>query len=219
MSDLQYAQIQPAKAKYAIIWLHGLGDSGNGWLPIAKELQLDNFDDIHFIFPHAPQIPVTVNGGMVMPAWYDIYEMSLDRKIDHEQILKSSEGIKSIINKLIDDGMASENILLVGFSQGGAVAYETALSFDKPLAGLMALSTYFATSDTINILPANKNIPIVIQHGTIDPVVPFLLGEQALSKLKDRNYNVTLQSYTMEHTVCPEQLNDIRTHIQQFFKG
>ncbi|MCJ8313049.1 MAG: dienelactone hydrolase family protein [Saccharospirillaceae bacterium] len=214
MSDLQYVQIKPQNPKYAIIWLHGLGDSGNGWLPIAKELQLDIFDDIHFIFPHAPQIPVTVNGGLVMPAWYDIYEMSLERKIDHDQIQQSSKGIKQIINQLITDGIASDKILLIGFSQGGAVAYESALSFDKPLAGLMALSTYFATEQKIILNDANKDIPIIIQHGTIDPVVPFVLGEHAKQKLTALNYNVNLQSYVMEHTVCPQQQVDLKNHIQ-----
>jgi len=218
MSQLQYVEIKPVNPKYAIIWLHGLGDSGNGWLPIAKELQLNSFSDIHFIFPHAPEIPVTVNGGMVMPAWYDIYEMSLERKIDHNQIQQSSNGIKEIIHQLMHSGIPSEKILLVGFSQGGAVAYETALSFDQPLAGLIALSTYFATENTIKRHEANNNIPIIIQHGSIDPVVPFQLGEHAHSVLENLTYNVSLQNYVMEHSVCPEQIADLSIHIQNLFK-
>ena len=193
----------------AVIWLHGLGADGNDFAPIVPQLRLPADLGIRFIFPHAPSIPVTVNGGYVMPAWYDIYAMEIDRKVDSAQLLASAAAISLLIDREIERGVPSSRIVLAGFSQGGAVAYQTALSTTRPLAGLLAMSTYFATSDTIELTEENKDIPIEIHHGSYDPVVPESLGRKAEQFLSDRGYPVHYRTYPMEHAVCPQQVGDI----------
>jgi phospholipase/carboxylesterase len=193
----------------AIIWLHGLGADGNDFVPVAKQLQLPSESNIRFVFPHAPKIAVTVNNGYVMPAWYDIFELSLDRKVDVDQLRVSAKQVQDLIDREIERGVSSENIFVAGFSQGGAVAYEAALTYSKPLGGLLTLSTYFATYESIVKNVVNKNIPILIQHGTEDSVVPEVLGQRACEQLSDCGYKVKYQTYQMEHTLCLDQLNDI----------
>ncbi len=201
----------------AIIWLHGLGADGNDFVPVAKQLQLPAEQNIRFIFPHAPEIPVTINGGYVMPAWYDIFELSLDRKVDADQLRSSAKNVQDLIDREIERGLSSENIILAGFSQGGAVAYEAALTYPRPLGGLLTLSTYFATHESIVQNAANKNIPILIQHGTEDSVVDEILGQRAYQQLLDRGYKVRYQTYKMEHTLCIEQLNDVGEWLLERF--
>lgn len=193
----------------AVIWLHGLGASGHDFEPIVPELRLDKDLAVRFVFPHAPQIPVTINGGMVMPAWYDILEMSIDRKVDVVQIQKSSQRIEDLIQREIDRGVPVENIVIAGFSQGGAVAYHVALGYPQKLAGLMTLSTYLATNDHIAFSEVNKDIPIFINHGTHDPVVPAQLGDKAYKSLIARGYKVDYRTYPMAHQVCAPQIRDI----------
>ena len=161
MSLLPCLEINPTStATASVIRLHGLGADGNDFAPIVPEFNLPADLPIRFVFPHAPSIPVTINGGFVMPAWYDILEMNIDRKVDEAQLVASSDEIEKLIEREIERGVPSERIILIGFSQGGAVAYQTALSYKKPLAGLLALSTYFATSDSIELSDSNKNLPI-----------------------------------------------------------
>jgi phospholipase/carboxylesterase len=198
-----------------IIWLHGLGANGNDFAPIVPELRLPPELAIKFIFPHAPSIPVTVNNGLVMPAWFDILEMKIDRKIDTIQIEASAAAITRFIDREISNGVDSRRILIAGFSQGGAVAFQAALSYPKPLGGLLAMSTYFATSETITLNEANKNLPIAIQHGVHDPVVPEALGKKAELKLTKLGYSATYSTYPMEHSVHPQQIADISNWIQQ----
>lgn len=192
-----------------VIWLHGLGADGNDFKPIVPELALPNELPVRFIFPHAPALPVTINNGYVMPAWYDILDMSIDRKVDETQLRKSSSAIIAFIKNEIARGIASERIIIVGFSQGGAVAYETVLSYPEKLGGLLALSTYFATRESIQFHPANQSIPIEIHHGDYDPVVPSALGAASYQLLKSKGYSVDLKGYPMEHSVCPQQVRDI----------
>jgi phospholipase/carboxylesterase len=161
---------------------------------------------------------ITVNGGYVMPAWYDIFELTLDRKIDEKQLRISSARVQALIDREIAFGVASDKIILAGFSQGGAVVYEAALTYEKPLAGLLTLSTYFATSDTIQEDAANKNIPILIQHGTQDSVVSEVLGQRAYRQLTDRGYTVDYESYPMDHTLCAEQVEHISNWLQARLK-
>ncbi|MGL6252006.1 MAG: alpha/beta hydrolase, partial [Billgrantia desiderata] len=162
-----------------------------------------------FILPHAPRLPVTINGGMVMPAWYDIHEMSLDRRVDTRQLVASAERIQALVQEQIDHGIDSRRIILAGFSQGGAVAYQAALSFPAPLGGLLAMSTYFATAETIELNEANRGLPIEIHHGSFDPVVPEALGKAAQQRLQALDYPVNYRSYPMAHAVCPQQVGDI----------
>ncbi|MBF0264397.1 MAG: carboxylesterase [Gammaproteobacteria bacterium] len=214
--SLKYIKIEPEhKANACIIWLHGLGANGHDFEGIVPELNLPPTHGIRFIFPHAPNMPVTINNGYIMPAWYDILENQLEKKVDEEGIKLSSLAIKEIIDEQISHGIASERILLIGFSQGGAVVYETGLSYSKPLAGIFALSTYFATADTINIHPSNQDIKINLYHGEYDPVVPIQLANQALNDLEKQQIQAELLSYRMEHNVCLEEIEDIARIIKQ----
>ena len=201
-----------------VIWLHGLGADGNDFVPIVPELHLPASLSIRFIFPHAPAIPVTVNNAYVMPAWFDILEMDIDRKVDSAQLLVSAAAIKDYVDREIERGMDSRRIILAGFSQGGAVAYQVALSHPQPLGGLVAMSTYLATSDIIELSEANRELPIEIQHGQSDPVVPLALGIGAAKFLKERGYNVAFRTYPMEHAVCPEQIGHIAEALQRFLQ-
>ncbi|MGM8871586.1 alpha/beta hydrolase [Psychrobacter sp. 2Y5] len=193
----------------AVIWLHGLGASGHDFEPVVPQLGLSKDMAVRFIFPHAPQIPVTINGGMIMPAWYDILEMSLDRKIDVTQIEKSSQQIRDLIQREIERGVKPEHIVIAGFSQGGAVAYHVALGYPQRLAGLMTLSTYLATNDSLSYSDINKDLPVLIEHGVQDPVVPVVLGQQAQQLLTDKGYNVEYHTYPMAHQVCMPQIQNI----------
>lgn len=198
-----------------VIWLHGLGADGNDFAPIVPELLLPKSMAIRFIFPHAPSMPVTINGGYVMPAWYDILEMDIGRRIDTEGLLRSAASIAALMERELERGIKSDRLVLAGFSQGGAVAYQVALSFPQPLCGLLAMSTYFATGDDIYLHPANKKIPIAAHHGLYDPVVPEKLGRQGADELKKHGYQVDYRTYPMEHSVCPEQITDISTWLQK----
>lgn len=215
MAYLPAIEIEPASAAdAAVIWLHGLGANGHDFEPIVPELQLPESMAIRFIFPHAPEIPVTINGGYVMPAWYDILEMSLERKVDVTQLMQSATAIQQLITREISRGIAPERIVLIGFSQGGAVAYEAGLSFEQPLAGLMGLSTYFATSATVQCRQDPARLPISVMHGTADPVVPESLGRDAVATLGTMGFSPSYQSYPMEHNVCMEQIGDISAWLQ-----
>ncbi len=202
----------------AVIWLHGLGASGHDFEPVVPQLGLNSDMAVRFVFPHAPQRPVTINGGMVMPSWYDILEMSLDRKVDIDQIEESTGQIKDLITREIERGVAPENIVIAGFSQGGAVAYHLVLGYPQRLAGLLTLSTYLATSDKINYSAANQDMPILIEHGTHDPVVPVMLGEQAQQLLSDKGYNVEYHAFPMAHQVCMPQIQGIGVWLNKVLK-
>ena len=194
----------------AVIWLHGLGADGNDFAPVVPHLGQPEGTNIRFVFPHAPRIAVTINNGMEMPAWYDILEMSLDRKVDAEQLRASAEQVTALVAREVERGIDPQRIVLAGFSQGGAVAYEAALSYQTRLAGVMCLSTYLATQETIRLSAEQKETPFLIHHGTMDPVVPVALGEQARDWLSARDYAVEYKTYPMQHQVSPQQIEDIR---------
>ena len=198
----------------AVIWLHGLGADGNDFAPIVSQLRLPADMAIRFIFPNAPSMPVTVNGGFVMPAWYDVFEMQIDRKVDLPGILASVKAIGGFVDRELARGIASKRLVIAGFSQGGAIAYHLALGHTTPLGGLLAMSTYLATAENLTFSPANKEIPIAIHHGTFDKIVPESLGRKAAGRLKEKGYRVSYQSYPMEHSVCPEQIADISKWLQ-----
>ncbi|WP_020409053.1 alpha/beta hydrolase [Hahella ganghwensis] len=216
MKLLPHIEVNPEEpVQSTVIWLHGLGADGNDFAPIVPELRLPAELGIRFIFPHAPSMPVTVNGGYVMPAWYDILEMSIDRKIDTEQLLKSAEAIEAFIDREIERGVPAHRIVIAGFSQGGAVAYQVAFGGRHTLAGVMALSTYFATSDTIHFTREDADFPVLVCHGTLDPVVPEALGQKACEQLKSRGFQPRYLTYPMEHQVCMEEINDISLWLRE----
>ncbi|NLX18701.1 MAG: alpha/beta fold hydrolase [Desulfobulbus sp.] len=200
----------------AIIWLHGLGADGHDFAPIIPELNLPPELGIRFIFPHAPSRPVTVNGGFVMPAWFDIFEMDINRRVDIPQLMISADAIHEFVDRELARGIDSRRVILAGFSQGGAVAYQVSLSRAQPLGGLIAMSTYFATSGTITLNEVNRQLPVEIHHGQYDPVVPIALGINAAEFLQEKGYSVTFRTYPMEHSVCPQQIEHISRAIQQF---
>ena len=202
-------------ARSTVILLHGLGADGNDFVPMVSQLQLPAEMAVRFVFPNAPSIPVTINGGYVMPAWYDITEINIDRKIDASQLIASAENIRQLVDRETDRGIPSERIVLAGFSQGGAVAYQTALTYMQPLAGLLCMSSYFATRETITPNSANRNLPVFICHGTQDPMVPERMGREAEGELTARGYEVEYKSYPMEHAVCAEEVADISRWLQR----
>lgn len=218
MSYLPCVEIEPAtRADAAVIWLHGLGASGHDFEPIVPELNLPASMAVRFVFPHAPEMPVTINGGWVMPAWYDILAMDLERVVDEQQLQASADAVTRLIEREIARGIDSRRIVLAGFSQGGAVAYQAALSFDRPLGGLMALSTYFATHASLQPHPANRALPIHLFHGSHDPVVQEQMGLLALERLRAMGYQPGYSSYPMEHEVCWQEIGDISGWLQLRF--
>ena len=150
-----------------------------------------------------------------MPAWYDIISIEIERRIDTEQIMASSNAINELIEQEIARGIPSENIVIAGFSQGGAVAYQAALACSHKLAGIIALSTYFATKDTVDIKAVNANLPIFIGHGSVDEIVPEVLGQQANTALRERGYTPEYYSYPIPHSVCMEEIEDISTWLKK----
>ncbi|WP_019614080.1 alpha/beta hydrolase [Psychromonas ossibalaenae] len=215
MNYLPCVEVEPSTAATAsVIWLHGLGADGHDFEALVPELGLPSNMPVRFIFPHSPSIPVTINGGLIMPAWYDVADLSIDRKVDIKQLTASAEAVQKLIDREIERGIKPERIILAGFSQGGAVAYHAALTYNKPLAGLLALSTYFATKDTICINETNKRINIAVMHGSEDSVVSSLLGERAVQALQAAGFTPEYKSYAMEHAVCAEQIADIAAWLE-----
>ncbi len=223
MNYLPAIEMEPTQsANASVIWLHGLGASGDDFAAIVPALGLDKksaSEDVHirFVFPHAPVIPISINGGMQMPAWYDILSIDVERRINHQQFSTSVQKIKDLIQRELDRGIPSDRILIAGFSQGGAVAYEAALSFEKPLAGLMALSTYVANKEGLKLNPCNQQLPVMIFHGTQDDVVPESLGQLALSQLQKLGLSPEFKTYPMAHSVSPAQIKVMAGFILEVF--
>ena len=214
---LPCVEIDTKNASHSIIWLHGLGADGHDFEPIVDELNL--IQNIRFIFPHAPTMPVTINNGMLMPAWYDIKDMQIDSKQDVSGTQQSQQYVHTLIEREIERGTKSENIILAGFSQGGAIALHTGLRFKKPLAGIMGLSTYLPLIDTVEkeVSNENKNIPIFLAHGQQDPIIPIQLANETNAYLQKLHYDSELKSYPMEHSVIPQEISDISNWINQVF--
>ncbi len=215
MPYLPCVEIEPKKpATASVIWLHGLGADGHDFEPIVPELRLPPELAVRFIFPHAPSIPVTINGGMVMPAWFDIRGMDLDNAVDANDIQQSAEATRALIQREVERGIPCERIVLAGFSQGGAVALHTALSHPEKLAGLMVLSSFFAAQNALMPHPANRDIPIHVFHGTDDPMAPEMLGQQTIAALNAMGYATAYKTYPMAHAVCPAEIADISHWLQ-----
>jgi len=216
VQDLQYIQIETGESPTAaVIWLHGLGASGHDFEPVVPELGLPEDTAVRFIFPHAPNLPVTINGGMSMPAWYDIKAMDIDRVVDTEQLRASADAVAKLVEQQKHKGIPPERIIIAGFSQGGAVAYELGLSYPERFGGVLALSTYFATADTVQRSEANADVPISVYHGTFDPMVPESLGVRSVETLKEMGYDPSYQTFPMEHSVCLEEIQDIGRFIRR----
>ncbi len=201
-----------ANPEFTVIWLHGLGADGSDFVPIVPELGLPAAPAVRFIFPHAPHMPVTCNGGYVMRAWYDIISLESNaRRIDEAGIIASRETIRGLIEFEKSRGIPVDRIFIAGFSQGGAVAYTTALTHPEKLAGVIALSTYIPSPAllTEESAAANRSTPIFAAHGTGDDVVSPALGLAARKLLTDRGYAIEWHEYPMPHSVCLEEVKAI----------
>jgi len=199
----------------SVIWLHGLGADGHDFASLAPALKLPKELSIRFVFPHAPSIPVSINGGFVMPAWYDIQELSIERKVDRVQLMQSAAAVHALIDREIERGVDSRRIILAGFSQGGAVILEAALTCVHPLAAALSLSSYFPTADGIKPREQNAQLPVFVCHGSRDNVVNESLGLAAVESLKAMGHSVRYLRYPMEHAVCPQQVDDISKWLQE----
>ena len=201
----------------AVIWLHGLGADGHDFEPIVPELVQRSERALRFVFPHAPMRPVTLNAGYVMRAWYDI--IALDRRAaeDENGIRHSQTVITELIRRENARGIATEHIVLAGFSQGGAMALFAGTRYPERLAGIIGLSCYqiLAGRFAAERDPANQATPIFLAHGTEDPVVPPALGEAACGQLQAAGYTVEWHAYSMPHSVCPQEVSDIATWLRR----
>lgn len=215
---LETVQIETApNPTAAVIWLHGLGADGNDFVPIVRELDLTGCPPIRFIFPHAPTMPITINNGMVMPAWYDIVSTDLVKREDEAGLRASEAAIAQLIMEQEARGIPAERIVLAGFSQGCAMTLQTGLRYPKKLAGLMCLSGYVPLAAMLENErhSANHQTPIFMAHGEADPVVQFHRAEQSRDLLLALNCRVEWHAYPMQHSVCPEEIDDISQWFQQ----
>ena len=204
--------------EFSVIWMHGLGADGSDFESIVPELALGGCPGLRFIFPHAPRIPVTCNGGFVMRAWYDIISLdSANRTVDASGIIQSRESIRRLMARENQRGVPCSNIFIAGFSQGGAIAYTTALTHPEPLAGVIALSTYIPSFTLVDdeATAANKTVPIFAAHGTEDDVVSLELGARAKDFLIRHGYQIDWHEYAMSHSVCLDEVQDIGNWLRE----
>ena len=198
--------------RFAVIWMHGLGADGSDFVPVVPHLGLDDAPSIRFVFPNAPQIPVSCNGGYVMPAWYDIISLAPNaREVDAAGVRRSREAIRRLIERENQRGVPGERIFVAGFSQGGAIAYSTALTHPQRLAGIVALSTYIPTPELLEAeaTAVNAGLPIFAAHGNEDDVVSPELGTRARDLVQSLGHAVEWREYPMPHSVCIEEIIDI----------
>jgi phospholipase/carboxylesterase len=195
----------------SVIWLHGLGADGYDFEPVVPQLHLPDGLAIRFIFPHAPFRPVTLNGGMVMRAWFDLFHLTMTGPQDTTGIAEAEQSIHRLIDDETAKGIHSSRIVLAGFSQGGAIALYTGLRYPKPLGGLLALSTYLPLAQSLELdrSPASKQLPVMMAHGREDHLVEYCYGQQSMNFLNDLGYDVEWHSYPMDHAVCSDEIADI----------
>lgn len=205
----------PVPARAAVVWLHGLGADGHDFEPVVPYLGLDPHLAVRFVFPHAPRRAVTINMGMIMPAWYDIRGADLRRDADESGIRDSAARVRDLVERERERGIPSRRIVLAGFSQGGAIALHVALRHGEPLAGLVALSTYLVLEDKLGeeAAAANRSIPVFQAHGLHDPLVAYERGEAARGRLEALGCAVEWRSYPVGHEVCPDEIRDVGAWI------
>jgi len=214
MTDLSHdcLEIETApRPTHAVIWMHGLGADNQDFAPLATELGLHDSPAVRFVFPNAPLRPVTINGGMAMRAWYDIYAPDLERREDVDGLQASQHAIGALIARENARGIATQHIVLAGFSQGCAMTLQTGLRYPETLAGLVGLSGYLPLAERLadQAHPANQNTPIFLAHGTLDPMVTLARAERSRDVLRTQGYRVDWKTYPMPHTVCPQEIQDI----------
>lgn len=201
--------------RHAVIWLHGLGADGHDFEPIVPELVDSAWPPVRFVFPNAPMRPITINGGMSMRAWYDISGQEIAQRQDEVGIRASVVLLDELIEREVTRGVASENILLAGFSQGGAIVLSGGIRHARKLGGIIALSTYLPMAEKTDAeaAAANRNTPLFMAHGKLDPTISHALGEMSREYLLQRGYAVEWHSYPMAHQVCAEEIADLKHWI------
>ncbi len=201
----------------SVVWLHGLGADGHDFEPVVPELRLPADLALRFVFPHAPVRPVTINAGMAMRAWYDIVSLDASGRADAEGVRESTDLLESLVEREVERGIDESRIVVAGFSQGGAIAINLALTTRRRLAGLMALSTYIAGPRQLESRAGAGTPPVFMAHGSYDPVIPIAWGRMSAEGLRDAGFAVEWREYPMAHAVCAEEIADIRDWLLQVF--
>lgn len=218
---LEYIEIETGETiEFSVIWLHGLGASGHDFEPIVPELKLLSRPGIRFLFPHAPIRPITINGGAAMRGWYDIDSLNFEaRSQDNEGIAESVALIDDLIASEIDRGIPETNILLAGFSQGGAIALQAGLTLPRPLAGIIALSSYLpmTAAELETVTDAKLKTPVFMAHGALDEVIRIEYAEQSRDKLKKREANIEWHQYDIAHSVSNEEVDHLSLWLKRLF--
>ena len=220
--ELTVIEIPPASTHlYTIIWLHGLGADGHDFEGIVPQLHFPQIANTLFIFPNAPEQPVTINGGMVMRSWFDITGPNLETDVDITAIYRSASALERLIQQEIDKGIPSEHILLAGFSQGGVIALHTGLRYTKKLAGIIVLSACLPTAEQLKIegSTANYPTPVFFGHGILDAVIAIELAKSTFDALDTLGYNVKWHDYLMAHAVSGEEIQHIAGFIESVVVG
>ncbi len=210
-----------AKPAWTILWLHGLGADGNDFAPIVPELVRPEWPALRFVFPHAKVRPVTINGGVPMRAWYDIVSQQIDQRADEAGVRESMAEVDALIARERDRGVPPQRLVLVGFSQGGAIALAAGLRREAGLAGIVGLSTYLpmAPKTATEITAAGKRTPVFMGHGAQDPVVGIGLGQRSRELIEQLGVPVAWHSYPMQHSVCAEEIRDLGDWLSLRFQG
>jgi phospholipase/carboxylesterase len=213
---LPTVEVEPERpARATVVFLHGLGADGHDFEPVVPYLGLDPALAVRFVFPHAPSRGVTINRGMIMPAWYDIRSGDLRADVDEQGIRESARAVAALVERERGRGIEPRNIVLGGFSQGGAIALHAALRYPERLAGVIALSTYLVLADSLpaEASAANRDLPVFMAHGTRDPMVAFERGDWSRQHLAEQGYPVEWHTYPMQHEVAPREIEDMSRWI------
>jgi phospholipase/carboxylesterase len=220
LNPLQLVELATgAEPRGSVIWMHGLGADGWDFVPLVRELPLPEDLPLRFVFPHAPERPVTINNGFVMRAWYDIAQSDIARVPDERGIRESQAAVERLITRERERGISPERVVLAGFSQGGAIALQAGLRHRERLAAIVALSSYLALEDSLDAeaSAANKSTPIFMGHGTQDPVVPLQLAEASQRALRTRGYAVEWHTWPMPHSVCAEEVEALGSFLARIY--
>ena len=207
--------------RVAVIWMHGLGADGHDFEPIVPELDLPDGLAVRFVFPHAPMRPVTINRGAVMRAWYDVTGLGGVRREDEQGVRQSQRDIEALIEREKKRGLSGGQILLAGFSQGGAMALQTGLRHPERLAGLVVLSSFLPLEDTVatEASSANRDVPIFMAHGAHDPLIPLSRGHESRDRLLALGYRIEWHEYPMPHSVCAEEIADLSAWLREALRS
>ena len=219
---LDCIEINPSGQPSAtIIWLHGLGADGHDFEAIVPELRLPESLPVRFVFPHAPERSVAINAGLRMRAWFDILDLKYRAdSVDMDQFLESGDMLAALINAELKSGMPSDRVVLAGFSQGGAIVLHTGLQYQNQLAGILAMSMHLPTIQNLaaELSPANRNVSIMMAHGQMDPVIPMAKAIETRQELIRLGYAVGWHEYPMQHTVCADEIQEIRSWLLQILE-